>query len=1334
MNRKQLNGKINIKKVFFSIVFSLLLLAPSSVIGTNIIPPTREPAPTPTAKDMIDDDMTPEVVVKDIIEPPSHAPLGLHDITAQFSTVGIIVNGIRDVDENEPWVEHWESPDDNGTPCVNIYTACDEDYIYIAFENQTGSLPVKAGELFIDTNMNGIWDGPETDMFLTFLYNSTVLKDYDNQPIPDSKVGWGNFVEIQIPKTYWAECNDWAYRVSSQLCGGYYPCIVSLPSSPVTAEIHNGTESYFNTTLSSVPPGYDVEDSAYLGWCIEFGTPANSSPHPTKLFSSYCPPISLQHENWSKVNYILNNKPCGATKMDIQKAIWYFMNFGSMDPPSPDTPVSKDLVNDTIANGDGFIPEPGDVVAVICDPQDQCPVIQHSIIEVLVQEENCSWNPNWGNNSHPSVTPPDDEFLNFTCEYDYNCSCGVAFKALVDIFKIMPGDCHTVYETDFEDLDNISNEWIAKSLDGENDDTWNISTNRSYSSSHSYHCTRFEEYYGNAYDVLEMKNGFDFSDVLNVTFSFWHWCQGDFYDVNGQTQIADYGDVEFYTDIGSGWQWISLTDLCISSIYYDNDWTYTSITIDKSTTYQIDGMNVSGDTLLRDGNKFRFVWRSDPQFQFEGCYIDDIELIVCGDEWVDDQPIWQSQNLPPDYWCAPFNSTIQETFPLQWNATEEGKYLIQVCIQEENPWDGGSCKDKVVIIGDIHDVAVIDLDPAIIIEPGEDLEIEATIKNVGTVDETDVEVQATLKKNGVGSPIWQRSVVLDTLNVSEEKTVNFTWEDATYCDYLLEVQAVLTHHQDKYPANNSKSKWILVATTLFYDHMDDECNWTHKDLTGGDGHWTICSSGYDEYLWCGLPQTTLYGNNWNDVAQINESFMGYEEITISFETYYEINESDFGYLEYSLDGGRHWNILGASFTGFSDWKTVNRSFACDVTDEIMIRFRFYSNATITDRGWILDNVSVESNGTLLFFDDFQSGVEDWVIERLRAGDWWQRRVKPTPESAGNMAWWCGDETIGMYPPNLNDVLTLKGTCAAGIDLSKAFEADVLFSTWYNMSEGDMGYVEISDDDGATWDILGTLNGTSGNDTPTWKTVWYDISGYVGSIVILRFRFTSDNEYESEGWYVDDVRVVAKLDTTPPVTTATLSGTMGNNNWYTSNVQITLSATDDYSGVDAIYYRLDGQSQQTYTAPITVSTDGVHSIEYWAVDNVGNIEAPKEESFRIDKTAPHVLKITKPTGGIYWRDRKLWPLFNLTLFSWSTPIIFGAITIEVTADDATSGVDHVDFYIDADLQYTDEVAPYSWMWDETVFFTHTIKVEAFDEAGNSATLSQDVKIFNINLFG
>jgi nitroreductase len=87
------------------------------------------------------------------------------------------------------------------------------------------------------------------------------------------------------------------------------------------------------------------------------------------------------------------------------------------------------------------------------------------------------------------------------------------------------------------------------------------------------------------------------------------------------------------------------------------------------------------------------------------------------------------------------------------------------------------------------------------------------------------------------------------------------------------------------------------------------------------------------------------------------------------------------------------------------------------------------------------------------------------------------------------------------------------------------------------------------------------------------------------------------------------------DTTPPVTTCTLAGTQQGST-YISPVEVTLTATDDNSGVDFTKYKVDVGNWTTYATPFMISEEGVHTVFFYSVDKVGNTETQKSTSFSI----------------------------------------------------------------------------------------------------------------------
>jgi nitroreductase len=87
------------------------------------------------------------------------------------------------------------------------------------------------------------------------------------------------------------------------------------------------------------------------------------------------------------------------------------------------------------------------------------------------------------------------------------------------------------------------------------------------------------------------------------------------------------------------------------------------------------------------------------------------------------------------------------------------------------------------------------------------------------------------------------------------------------------------------------------------------------------------------------------------------------------------------------------------------------------------------------------------------------------------------------------------------------------------------------------------------------------------------------------------------------------------DHTPPVTTVTLAGTQ-QGGVFISPVEVTLTATDDSSGVNFTKYKVDSGNWTLYVTPFTVTGDGPHTLLYYSVDKAGNTEPQKSATFTI----------------------------------------------------------------------------------------------------------------------
>ncbi|MHA1905222.1 MAG: OmpL47-type beta-barrel domain-containing protein, partial [Candidatus Thorarchaeota archaeon] len=110
---------------------------------------------------------------------------------------------------------------------------------------------------------------------------------------------------------------------------------------------------------------------------------------------------------------------------------------------------------------------------------------------------------------------------------------------------------------------------------------------------------------------------------------------------------------------------------------------------------------------------------------------------------------------------------------------------------------------------------------------------------------------------------------------------------------------------------------------------------------------------------------------------------------------------------------------------------------------------------------------------------------------------------------------------------------------------------------------------------------------------------------------------------------DSVIEVVPGDTTAPTTTRTLDGFLGEQGWYITPVTITFEASDDLSGVNRTVYSFDAITWENYSDPFELSDSGSHSLSYYTIDQVGNMERPHNVIIKIDVGLPTVL--ADPTG-------------------------------------------------------------------------------------------------------
>jgi hypothetical protein len=157
--------------------------------------------------------------------------------------------------------------------------------------------------------------------------------------------------------------------------------------------------------------------------------------------------------------------------------------------------------------------------------------------------------------------------------------------------------------------------------------------------------------------------------------------------------------------------------------------------------------------------------------------------------------------------------------------------------------------------------------------------------------------------------------------------------------------------------------------------------------------------------------------------------------------------------------------------------------------------------------------------TTVFADDMESGINGWQVE-----DWdgshssstWKQVT--TYSNSPTTSWWCG--TTNQYTNKTAQTLISPKFSLRWVD-----DANLTFYHMYE-TENNYDYCTVDIFDGSSWTTLTSFDGTGPS---TFEKVDIPLDDFVGLYDLrIRFRFTSDRYLVGDGWYIDDVEVVAEV--------------------------------------------------------------------------------------------------------------------------------------------------------------------------------------------------------------
>ena len=134
-------------------------------------------------------------------------------------------------------------------------------------------------------------------------------------------------------------------------------------------------------------------------------------------------------------------------------------------------------------------------------------------------------------------------------------------------------------------------------------------------------------------------------------------------------------------------------------------------------------------------------------------------------------------------------------------------------------------------------------------------------------------------------------------------------------------------------------------------------------------------------------------------------------------------------------------------------------------------------------------------------------------------------ILPVAPFSGDSCWW------GNRGDSVNATLTRP------LDLTDAAAPALEFRAWWDIEpHWDHGYVSVSADEGASWEILPATSATNRDPyrvaygpsytgaSGGWRLERADLAPFAGHRVLLRFDYVTDDAVNRPGWCVDDVAV------------------------------------------------------------------------------------------------------------------------------------------------------------------------------------------------------------------
>jgi hypothetical protein len=254
---------------------------------------------------------------------------------------------------------------------------------------------------------------------------------------------------------------------------------------------------------------------------------------------------------------------------------------------------------------------------------------------------------------------------------------------------------------------------------------------------------------------------------------------------------------------------------------------------------------------------------------------------------------------------------------------------------------------------------------------------------------------------------------------------------------------------------------------------------------------------------------------------------------LRFWHWWSFGTCDYGQMQISTNSGTSWVNLSGQYSADSSggWSRAWLDLTPYAGKMVRLGLFFKSQGggcgNYVGPGWYVDEMTIETGPETGFnpAESFETGWGGWKADYFggKATDWaiWEIGVPTSGPGAAHAGTNCAATVLnGNYAEDRESRLVSQPFVVPPAGLKPRLR----FWHWWSFGTCDYGQVQISTNNGTSWEVLATYTTSS-----TWTRPLLDLIRYAGQTVRLGFFCHSQGggcgNYVGPGWYVDEIRLL-----------------------------------------------------------------------------------------------------------------------------------------------------------------------------------------------------------------